>query len=267
MSVKVIKTAEGETAVTPGSLFAEEHEILYVVSGAPNRRTAFAAVDAEAPAKYDTLVKKRLRFEKYTGEDMEISVSYGRSESNRMSDKAKVSFDTSGENQHIIKGKALVASSCPGTMKYNPGPFIGWNGKSGSETEYTGIDIIVPHIRKTVVQTISKPTTSYENIVIELTGTVNSRNFLGRERGEVLFLGATWTSSGGNTVDATYHFAIRISEYVKGLGIKKKGWEYLWEICNTGSETANQPVSVGVAGIFLSQVYTESNFGKLGIRA
>jgi len=275
MSVIAIKTAEGESTVKSGSLTASEHEILYVVSGARSRAEAFQTVDSSSPANVDDLVKKNLRFEKFTGNDMEISAIYGEAEkdpndpgvlSSLANAKAKVSFDTSGGTQHIRFGKKLHTAYCPGETKYNPGLAIGWNGKIGQNSDISGVDIIVPNVRKTVAQTISRPSTTYENIVINLTGTVNSGKFLGRDEGEVLFLGASWSDDGGSYVDATYNFAIRKNEYIEQLGGWKEGWTYLWEIANTQKPSITGPFQIEYGGVFLSQVYTKNDFNKLGIR-
>lgn len=233
------------------------------------------------------LVKKQLRFEKFSGNDMEISAIYGEAEedsndpgvlSSLVTAKAKISFDTSGGTQHII--------SSLNTVKYDPETYdpktglqslssfpIGWNGKyTKDDVEYAGVDIIVSNIRKVISQTIRKPTTDYENIVIDLTGTVNDRDFLGRKRGEVLFLGASWTNEGGSTVNATYNFAIRRNENkptVLNVAYpgEVKGWEYIWSITNFKSVTPGGKIENEVKGIYVSQVYKERDFRLLGIRS
>lgn len=278
MSVIAIKTTEGESTVKSGTLTAEAHEILYLVSGAKSRAEAFAAVDSAAPAAVDKLVKKQLRFERFTGNDMEVSAIYGEaiedSEdpgvlSSLVSAKAKVSFDTSGGTQHIVSGRNRTMVRIPaGKPAIDPWFSIGWNGKTGQDAEYAGVDIVVPNTRKVVTQTIRKPTTIYENTVIDLTGTVNGVKFLGREPGEVLFLGASWSDEGASAVPATYNFAIRKNETrtVHGEVISKKGWQYLWDIVNTTKSSATSPVQVTALGIFLSDIYEETDFRLLGIR-
>lgn len=278
MPAIAIKTTEGESTVKSGTLTAESHEILYVVSGAKSRAEAFAAVDSAAPSAVDKLVKKQLRFEKFTGNDMEVSAIYGEAEedsqdpgvlSSLVTAKAKVSFDTTGGTQHIVTARELPVRY--GDYEYDPGYSIGWNGLSGNDAEYAGVDIVVPNIRKVVTQTIRKPTTAYENIVIDLTGTVNQFQFLGRDPGEVLFLGASWSDEGGSSVNATYNFAIRRNEKNKSVHEYDipniKGWQYVWDIVRTKKEALDSPIEVTVLGVFLSNVYKETDFRLLGIRS
>lgn len=280
MAIAVIKTAEGESVVD-SNLRATEHEILYLVSGARNRQEAFQAVRDAAPDKVDELVKRRYRFEKFNGDSMEVTAIYEEPEEDGGTDdptsglvtaRARISFDTSGGTQHITTALATLAKYSPGpggSLMKDPGSSIGWNGKTGGEAEYAGVDIVVPNVRKVVTQTISKPSTAYENLVIDMTGTVNSDKFLGRDPGEVLFLGASWNDEGENPVQATYNFAIRRNEVgkdVHGVKCTKKGWEYVWDIIKTKKETDTSPVVVTVEGIYVSKVYEEKPFRKLGIR-
>jgi len=192
--------------------------------------------------------------------------------------KAKVSFDTSGGTQHILTSKTAPTKKGPTQdgngnfiTKYDPGFSIGWNGKTGQDAEYSGVDIIVPNIRKVVTQTIRKPTTAYENTVIDLTGTVNKFQFLGRDPGEVLFLGASWSDEGGSSVNATYNFAIRRNEkeiWVNDVLFDEiKGWEYVWNIINTKKETIESNVEVSALGVYVSKIYKETDFRLLGIRS
>lgn len=281
MAIIVTKTAEGTSAVTAGTLTAEEHEILFLVTGTANRSEAFEAVEREAPEKIDHLVRRRYRFERYTGSTMEITAVYEQAEdplepgdaavSGLTTQKARISFDTSGGTQHITTSKERPTGYSSDPKKppvKNPGFSIGWNGKSGKDAEYAGVDIIVPNVRKVVVQTIPRPNTAYENLVIDMTGTVNADKFLGREPGEVLLLGVSWDDNGDEPVTATYNFAIRKNENtnVHGIEIVKKGWEYVWDIIKTKKETEASDVEVTVEGIFVSRVYTETTFKKLGIR-
>lgn len=280
MAIAVIKTAEGESVVD-SNLRATEHEILYLVSGARNRQEAFQSVRDAAPDKVDELVKRRYRFEKFNGDSMEVTAIYEEPEEDGGTDdpasglvtaRARISFDTSGGTQHITTSREppVGYGPEPNTSPFkNPGFSIGWNGKTGGEAEYAGVDIVVPNVRKVVTQTISKPSTAYENLVIDMTGTVNSDKFLGRDPGEVLFLGASWNDEGENPVQATYNFAIRRNEKEKdvhGVKITKKGWEYVWDIIKTKKETDTSPVVVTVEGIYVSKVYEEKPFRKLGIR-
>lgn len=285
MAIAVIKTAEGESVVD-SNLRATEHEILYLVSGARNRQEAFQAVRDAAPDKVDELVKRRYRFEKFNGDSMEVTAIYEEPEEDGGTDdpasglvtaRARISFDTSGGTQHITTSREppVGYGPEPGTKPAkDPRSSIGWNGNPGNP-EYAGVDIVVPNVRKVVTQTISKPSTAYENLVIDMTGTVNSDKFLGREPGEVLFLGASWNDEGENPVQATYNFAIRRNEKEKdvhGVKITKKGWEYVWEIIKVKSDpksekdTKNSPIKVTVEGIYVSKVYEEKPFRKLGIR-
>lgn len=275
MALKVMKTVEG-TAVVDANLLAKEYEILYLVTGAKNRNEAFKAVYEDAPDKVDSLVKSGCRFEKFNGDSMEVTVLYEKPEddasgtagttSGLVGTNISVSFDSTGGSEHIVQARedALICGSEEGAKTSpKPGKMIGWDGISN---QYNGVDIVIPYPRKTVVRRYSNISTSFENLVIDMTGTINSDKFMGRDPGEVLFLGATWTDDHSGPFDASFFFAIKPNETgtVQGKKYTKKGWEYIWRITKTMAKE-NQPPEIKILGEYISRVYRETDFKKLGL--
>ena len=275
MAIITQKTSEGIIAVDQLKN-PKEHEILYLVIGTANQEEAFEAVLADAPEKVGHLVCSGCRFEKYTGVGMEITATYEEAEdtlepgdaaaSGLTGTNISVSFDSTGGTEHIIQARedALICGSEEGAKTSpRPGKMIGWDGIT---SQCDGVDIVIPYPRKTIVRRYSGISTSFENLVIDMTGTINADKFMGRDPGEVLFLGASWTDGGNGPFDASFFFAIKPNETgtVQGKKYTKKGWEYIWRISKTTAKE-NQPPEIKVLGEYISRVYRETTFKKLGL--
>lgn len=249
-------------------------EASYLVLGAESKSAAFAAVLDEAPLEEDGLIRRSVRFENFTGDGaMELTVVYeepdetdGGTISRDEESEPELSFDCSSGTKHIVRSlnqKKLYPSPDPGGM-------IGWNGKTGSDADFAGVDVGTATMRETYTKQMRSAdlTTAYKRTIANLTNTVNSTSFKGWEAGEVLFLGASF--SGGlaeEFITVTFNFAIqqneRNVEVSDGLHVNKRGWEYIWTITKTVSEGENKAPRVKIINAIVDQVYRYEDFGKL----
>jgi hypothetical protein len=141
------------------------------------------------------------------------------------------------------------------------GLMIGWNGKSGSASQVTGTNILVPVIRENCVLTLPlrEYNLKFRKVLLPLLGCVNSWNFHGWEKGEVLLLGASTGAPYINDdeeelIDVTMKFAIRRNRndlLVNNVTFSAQGWDFVWP--------------VGDENICVSQVYPTGDFNALGI--
>ena len=249
-------------------------EASYLVLNAESKSAAFAAILDEAPLEEDGLIRRSVRFENFTGDGaMELTVVYEEPDeaddgtiSSDEESEPELSFDCSSGTKHIVRSlnqKKLYPSPDPGGM-------IGWNGKTGSDADFSGVDVGTATMRETYTKQMRSTdlTTAYKRTIANLTNTVNSTSFMGWEAGEVLFLGASFSGSlSGEFITVTFNFAIqqneRNVEVAEGLRVNKRGWEYIWTITETVSEGENKAPHVKIINAIVDQVYRYEDFGKL----
>lgn len=279
--IQVIRHEEGSETRSRRKLASGEvawpvtaREVAYLVINAASKRAAFEAVLADSPEEEEGLIRQDVRFDGFTGDDaMEFSVIYEEPDGDDASTTAseenepQMSFDCSGGTSHIVRSRK---QRCWKTDP-NPGGMIGWNGKTGQEAEFAGVDVFSATMRETYTLKMkpSKLTTAYKRSIANLTGTVNSKAFMGWEAGEVLFLGASFSGaeSGSDEITVTFNFAIQQNEAavpISGtLTINKRGWEYLWTITKTVDDPNTKTTRVEVVNAFVEEVYPYADFGQL----
>ncbi|MPM64769.1 hypothetical protein SDC9_111658 [bioreactor metagenome] len=150
------------------------------------------------------------------------------------------------------------------------GGAIGWNGKSGSEMEITGVDIPTAQLRETYtrVMRLSRITTGFKRNVAGLVGKVNSGSFKGWSAGEVMFLGMSYSSPAKSStkVTVTFNFSVQPNESdakVGGKSVSKKGFEYVWALSKTSAESGVPKAEV--EAIYVEQVCEYASFSALGL--
>ena len=181
---------------------------------------------------------------------------------------AVFNFECSTGSAHItnaIKNIPLKAG------KVDPGSFIGWNGKSGDDSEIAGVEIMVPTLRESYTKQmrLNQLTIAFRRKVAALTGKINSKTFKGWDRGEVLFLGCSFSApeKTAERVTVTFNFAIQLDEdnaEIEGIKFRKDGWTHVWAIASTTVEDGKTPRNK-VDALYGSQVYQYADFGALGL--
>lgn len=280
MTMQIKRTTGGsETWSRYGRCTAAE--IKYLVLSPTSKRAAIQGVIAAAPTAYgenNELPLKEFRFDGYVGEgDIEITAVYAETESSDIPDgddeEATMSFDTGSGTKHIthaIKQEQVY----PGLMRFDDaGGGIGWNGKTGSEAEFTGVDVPTADMHEVYTKYIrtSRLTTAYKRVLCELYGKVNSKAFKGWDPGEAMFCGASYSApiDGRAKVLVTFNFRIIPNESnakVAGQNIgSKKGWEYVWARSKTENDPTTHIPKVVTKAIYKSEVVEYADFSRLGI--
>lgn len=252
-------------------------EVPYIVFEAIDENDALQAVLDTAPEMLD-FNGSQIRLssieidERCNAEVYKVSVSYekssGTSESDTADDAVEVSFSTGGGTKHVVI--AIEPKAVEG-YENTCGNLIGWNGKSGTEAEYDGVDVPDSNSQMTLTVTkrMSELGNKWQRNVDAATGKVNSKKFRGYEPGEVLFEGVSFTGSEkSDSVKVSYNFSIRLNETDvpiatdkngKVITVSKKGFEYAWVAPRiVGSRSVPQLIRV-------DKVIEEVDFSTLGI--
>ena len=281
MEIKQLADSVQETWESPTECTSAEFS--YLVLEPESKQAALSLVFETAPKNYGGLTFKSVRYEdKDAAGNLTMVAVYGEDDSDGTSinsgeeEEATVNFDCSAETVHItqaIKQVCVYSNSKKykvGT-EYNEIP-IGWNGKSGSEAEYAGVDINTGCSRETYTKTMSRAkveSTAWKRKIHGLVGTVNSTSFKGWNAGELAFLGCSYSAptSGSQKVTVSFNFLVRMNEdntTIAGKKCGKKlGQEYLWAIQE--SNVDGDDLTQNVAAIFRAQVSQYNSFSSLGL--
>jgi len=224
-----------------------------------------------------------VRFDGYDGEEsanVKCTAVYS-NDNNQYADdssegEATMSFDCGGGTKHVVHAmkQVRIVNISGSTAADDAGGGIGWNGKTGSEAEFAGVDVPTADMREvyTKLIPISKLTASYKKSLATLTGKVNNATFKGYEAGEVMFLGMSYTApvKGQKKVMATYNFRISPNETnVKISGqtysVSKKGWQYAWARSKMVNNANSGTPQVEIDGVYISDVCESADFSVLGL--
>lgn len=250
-----------------------EVKVSFIAFGAQSEEEALRAVHDRAPDEWEDLPLESLDITSRDGEDtFSVEVTYKNKTSSTSSSKEKdeeeptVSFDCGGGTRHMTH--SYDQKVVYGTKK--AGGAIGWNGKTGAEMAITGIDIPTAQLRETYtkVMRLSRITTSFKRKVARLVGKVNSGSFKGWEKGEVMFLGMSYScpAKKSTKVAVAFNFAIQPNEETRVCGkkISKKGFEYAWGLSRTVVDDSGVP-KADVEAIYVDEVCQYASFSTLGI--
>lgn len=263
-------SAHSKTISAKGKFTAAE--IPYVVFEAADEDEALNAVLGTAPSSCGDLPLDSIEIDsKDNDTTFKVNAIYKAETTSDEDDddddpEATVSFDCGGGSKHMTH--ALDQRIAFGTK--DAGKSIGWNGKSGSEMEITGIDIPTAQLRETYtrIMKLSRITTSFKRNVAALVGKVNSGSFKGWSAGEVMFLGMSYScpDKRSTKVSVNFNFAVQPNESgakVGGRSVSKKGFEYVWALSKTSAE--NGVPKAEVEAIYIDQVCEYASFGALGL--
>jgi len=273
MDMTIHRTQEGsETWDAYGNI--KEFEIKYFVTNPTSKSDAMQAVLDDSPVSNGDLNRSGVRFESYDDDgNMEISVLYegndsSGDDSDDDDDSSTVSFDCGGGNKHLTH--SIKQTIVKGDI--DPKGAIGWNGKSDSEMEISGVDVPTAQLRETYTRTmkLSRISTAFKRNVAALVGKVNSGSFKGWAAGEVMFLGMSYScpAKKSTKVTVTFNFAIQPNEcdvMVGDTSVSKKGYEYVWVITSTEADTDKGVPVMKTDGVFVDQVCEYASFAVLGL--
>lgn len=278
---QIVRTQEGsETWNASGNVTG--YELKYYVIGRCPKRTAMKAVWGDADERYEGTRKKSIKFDGADDDgNYEFTVSYeassgGSSDTPDQGDEATLSFDCGGGSKKVIT--AIGEQRAYGKKSVDPGSYIGWNGKTGPESEIAGVEIPTAQLRETYTKTMSMRSlsTKFKRNVASLVGKVNSSAFKGWEKGEVMFLGCSFSGADdADNVSVTFNFSIQPNEEVALSSITgdssdsgtvaKKGFEYVWSIAETKKDDTSSKPKISTKGVWVAQVAEYADFSKLGL--
>lgn len=249
-------------------------EIPYIVFEADDEDAALAAVLETAPATLGTVPLSSIEIDSRENDTTyKVNAIYDKEDSDDSSgdsddddDSSTVSFDCGGGTKHLTH--SIKQTRVKGTK--DAGGAIGWNGKSGSELQISGVDVPTAQLRETYTRTmkLSRISTSFKRSVAALVGKVNSGSFKGWAAGEVMFLGMSYScpAKKSTKVTVTFNFAIQPNESSVKVGdtsVSKKGYEYAWALSKTSAESGSPKAEV--EAVYVDQVCEYASFSALGL--
>ena len=257
--------------------------VYYLVSGTVDDIEAISAAYSMAAENVSGIPKSGVSISERLSEDLwKIEVEYSYSNSGSSSkeddkeDEATLSFDCGGGSKKVIT--AIGEQRAYGKKSVDPGSYIGWNGKTGPESEIAGVEIPTAQLRETYTKTMSMRSlsTKFKRNVASLVGKVNSSAFKGWEKGEVMFLGCSFSGADdADNVSVTFNFSIQPNEEVALSSITgdssdsgtvaKKGFEYVWSIAETKKDDTSNKPKISTKGVWVAQVAEYADFSKLGL--
>lgn len=269
--MNIIQTHEGKKTVNAATRTVSDQELTFLVYDWKNQDAAMLAVLDEAPDIHNGFAKKSITFNGFQDDGLEFSVAYNSNESvleNGESKESTLNFDCTGSTR-----KMLYAYDTRIIRGPDPGNAIGWNGKSGSDMEIAGVDVPDGVSRETYSRVIkmSRLTNDYKRLLIKMRGCINLKPFKGWQKGEAMYLGATFQGvlDSKALITVNYNFQINLDESdvkIGGVNVgNKKGFEYLWAFYRAERAEGESPRRLAPDGVYLSQVARYADFGALGV--
>lgn len=267
-------------------------EIHYLVFGVPDEDTALQEVYAYVPKSIKGMELDRVEIDDRADDTtFKVNVTYEKNSSSATSDDEKdeeptVSFDCGGGTRQVTTAIQQIriyskrhADKGLNKIETNPnrtdaGLDVNWNGKTGTDSEVKGVSVPTAKLRETYTKIMrpSKLTTSFKRKVANLTGCVNKTAWKGWEKGEVMFMGCSYTApaSGSDKVTVTFNFEIQTNDknYALPNGQRypnKRGFDYVWAVTNSVVEEDYKYPRNQIKEIYVAQVCKYRDFSELGL--
>lgn len=278
--MNVIKMAEGALSKDREKNLIE-YGIDYLVLDIETKDGALNAVIDQSPRIYRGLVLNTVEYGGIKGEGIIINVRYGRKDAGGAGaveddDELQFSYSTMGGSVHINEGIKCTArypdKGEEGVKAPDIGALIGWNGKNGNNSRIKGYDKFVCSTKKTITRKMKYKDfdAAYERVLEDLGCHVNNDKYMGREKGEVLYLGANVSGimSSKELLTVQYDFLIAKNEKDVDLGngvkVDKSGWSVLWNV--PADYTEGDQRIIKPKWYYMTQVYPEGDLKKLGLK-
>ena len=302
---KITRLDEGnETWDAPSTLFPNGRlasaSIDFFVQDAKSRSDAISAVIAEAPEEYHDRKLLDISFSDWAGDGTAIiSCNYGTADSAQVAQSEDVDTpEEPDEPDEAVESEAQMNFNCgAGSMNRihaisqkriwhhaslpgngdDSGCMIGWNGKSGAEAEYSGVDVPISDLQVSFSKKMRRKKvmdTKYQRNIAFCVGKVNGVPFKGWNAGEVMFLGASFDAGNESTVTVKFNFKIQPNEsnvVIGGINCGSKlGFEYIWvrpwsAVSINQQDGSESEIGGQIGAIYKSQVAYYCDFGVLGI--
>lgn len=272
---------------------------VFIVSDAKNECEAVAAAFDQAPnVIYDNdgnaaIPKRTAQINERCGDrNWKVTVEYSYDTTNSStSDQENADNASKGGGSNSEPPEVCFQSSATTTTVYVPinqtcvysrtgkglgnanGIPIGWNGKTDSTFSASGIEVPVSDLREQYTKIMRYSTvrsSAWRRKIALCTGKVNSGDFKGWKRGEVMFNGCSYQTpqDSDSKVRVTFEFTIRLNETdVKIAGIpigSVNGHDYAWAI-QDNTVSPEHGVRAQIKAIFVAQVVPYVDFDILGV--
>lgn len=275
----VLWTQEGSETWNKYGVVTQFDLKCYVI-GDVSKRSAMQAVWENSPETYENLPRYNIKFDGYDEDkNAEFTVSYQKETSSGSSQKTDdddaldISFSTGGGTKHIQRAIWQDVIWQAKGENFSDKTLIGWNGKSGEEAEYSGVDVPDANIQLTLTakRKMKDLNTRWQRNIAAVTGKVNNKIFHGWEKGEVLFEGVSLSGKEDDeNVSVSFNFSIRANEKNvvvewdedgNPISLNKQGFAYVWAVTKYDQEKGK----VVTKGLFGSQVIPYADFSVLGV--
>ena len=249
-------------------------EVSYFVFGTTDEKTAINAAYTQAPSEFEGIPKQSAEItERLTEDAWKVTIAYSHSGSASVTtetEEVSVSFDCGGGTRHITNA---ISQKClwkrEGVPFRNAKKLIGWNGKTGADSVVSGVDIPYAQPRESYTKTMKIPLpTKKKRAIASLVGCVNRTKWKGWEKGELMFLGCTYSGMENQKAQVTFNFAIQVNETNMKIdddvpAIKKEGHVFVWTQQQT--VTKNGLPDIEVTAVYAAQVADYADFSELGL--
>jgi hypothetical protein len=259
-TIKIIELSRSRESRVTDDGKGDSLELAYAVTGTYDDAVVRGLVESTSPPTYLGLVRKEIDCRPTGAGNWEATVRYQADIRD-----SQYTFDTTGGTQHITQSRETLgkyapagktAPDCKGAIGVTP-------------DSVDGVDIVVPTYSFSETHYLAEAlvTPAYKAILFLLTGKVNNAPWLGFQRGEVLFLGASGSNRGDGFWEITFRFAASPNMQnlqVGGITIANKpGWAYVWFRYQDTADV-NQLIKRPVAA-YVERLYDEGDFTKIGI--
>ena len=279
---QIVKTQEGsETWNSQGRVTG--YEVKYYAIGRCSKNAAMSAVLSDAEEYHNGLTRKSIKFDGVDDDgNYEFTISYAATsvtDSTTSTDESTLSFECGGGTKKVMlsigEQRAIISDS-----PYKPGRNINWNGKTGDDSQIDGVEIPTAQMRETYTRSmeLSQLSTAFRRRVAAMVGKVNDKKFKGWEKGEVMFLGCSFSGgSADGKITVSFNFSIQPNETVSvkdfdpdasgSATISKEGFEYAWTITRTEKGSGGDKVATkaSVKGAWIAKVADYADFSTLGV--
>lgn len=244
-------------------------ELLYVAYGSDDDVEIIDEAIAQLPATHDSKPLQTVEVEQESNGVWFVTLTYGYSSGafRLPTGGSAFSFDTTGGTRRLTQSLSTFATYAP------PGVTAPWFGGAinVSDDGVEGVDVPDPvfAFKEIRVLDIADVDAAFLATIFALTATTNDDVFMGYERGELLFEGATGQQRGEDDVEIVYHF--RASPNAEDLtvgditGIDKRGWHYLWVRYREAEDAAAGALVRRPAAAYVERVFEEGDFTLLGL--
>ena len=273
-SIQVIRTQEGaESWDSAGNV--KQYEIKYFVLGPASKQDAKDAIFSDSPEAYEGLDRSGVKFDGFDEDgNVEFTVIYEKKSTSSTSTQNEpvISFDCGTGTRHVTTAtdQKKLWQKAGATVK-NAGKFVGWNGKTGPDSVISGADVPFAQPRETYTKkmSLSQLSTAFRRKMAGMVGCINSAKWKGWEKGEVMFLGCSYSGSASEDITVTFNFAIQMNESLviaEGVpSITKPGHEYVWTMSETKYDAANKAPQIEVTAVYSALLTRYADFSTLGL--